>query len=121
MLNILKINLGIDIKNIIGHKLANELYEISKYLRYDKCESCNGYRLKNEAQSVKINNLHIGEISAFTIENAIVWFENLEKKLTKTQYEIARRILKEINDRLNFLKKVIFLNSCYLLKQLLPP
>ena len=89
-------------------KNENEYYrdEVSKYLRYDTCESCNGYRLKKEALSVKIDNLHIGKVSILTIENAINWFKKLESKLTKTQYEIARRILKEINDRLNFLKNV---------------
>ena len=89
-------------------KNENEYYrdEVSKYLRYDTCESCNGYRLKKEALSVKIDNLHIGEVSIFTIENAIDWFIKLEIKLTNTQYEIAKRILKEINDRLNFLKNV---------------
>ena len=89
-------------------KNENEYYrdEVSKYLRYDTCESCNGYRLKNESLSIKIDNLHIGEVSLFTIENAIDWFKKLETKLNKTQYEIARRILKEINERLNFLKNV---------------
>ena len=89
-------------------KNENEYYrdEVSKYLRYDTCESCNGYKLKNEALSIKINSKHIGEVSVLTIENAINWFKKLENKLTKTQYEIARRILKEINDRLHFLKNV---------------
>ncbi|PPR34665.1 MAG: UvrABC system protein A [Alphaproteobacteria bacterium MarineAlpha6_Bin4] len=89
-------------------KNENEYYrdEVSKYLRYDTCESCGGFRLKDEALSVKIDKLHIGEVSAFTIENTIDWFKKLETKLNKTQFEIARRILKEINDRLNFLKNV---------------
>ena len=89
-------------------KNENEYYrdEVSKYLRYDTCESCNGYRLKNEALSVKIDNLHIGEVSSFTIEKAIEWFKKLEKKLNKTQYEIGRRILNEVNERLSFLNNV---------------
>ena len=43
-------------------KNENEYYrdEVSKYLRYDTCESCNGYKLKNEALSIKINSKHIG-------------------------------------------------------------
>ena len=65
-------------------------------MRYDTCESCGGFRLKDEALSVKIDKLHIGEVSAFTIENTIDWFKKLETKLNKTQFEIARRILKEI-------------------------
>ena len=89
-------------------KNENEYYrdDVSKYLRYDTCETCNGYKLKKEALSIKIDNLHIGEVSSYTIENAINWFKKLENKLNKTQYEIARRILKEINDRLNFLNNV---------------
>ena len=89
-------------------KNENEYYrdDVSKYLRYDTCETCNGYKLKKEALSIKIDNIHIGEVSSYTIENAINWFKKLENKLNKTQYEIARRILKEINDRLNFLNNV---------------
>ena len=89
-------------------KNENEYYrdEVSKYLRYDTCESCNGYKLKKEALSIKIDNLQIGEVSNFTIEKAANWFGKLENKLNKTQYEIARRILKEINERLIFLKNV---------------
>ena len=89
-------------------KNENEYYrdEVSKYLRYDKCESCNGYRLKKESLAIKIADLQIGEVSEFTIEKAITWFKKLENKLNKTQLEIARRILKEINDRLNFLNNV---------------
>ena len=64
-------------------KSENEYYrdEVSKYLRYDTCESCGGYRLKPEALCVKIDNLHIGQISDYTIEQAYIWFAKLEKKL----------------------------------------
>ena len=89
-------------------KSENEYYrdEVSKYLRYDTCESCGGYRLKPEALCVKIDNLHIGQISDYTIEQAYIWFAKLEKKLNEKQFEIARRILKEIKERLEFLNNV---------------
>ena len=66
-------------------KTENEYYrdEVSKYLKYDTCESCNGYRLKSEALCVKIDKLHIGQISDYTIEQASTWFVKLEKKLNK--------------------------------------
>ena len=89
-------------------KSDNEYYrdEVSKYLRYDTCESCNGHRLKPEALCIKIDGLHIGEISDYTIEKASVWFTKLEKKLNDKQFEIAKRILKEIKERLEFLNNV---------------
>jgi len=89
-------------------KSENEYYrdEVSKYLRYDTCESCAGYRLKPEALCIKIDNLHIGQISDYTIEQAYIWFAKLEKKLNEKQFEIARRILKEIKERLEFLNNV---------------
>ena len=89
-------------------KTENEHYrdEVSKYLKYDTCESCNGYRLKSEALCVKIDKLHIGQISDYTIEQASIWFVKLEKKLNEKQSEIARRILKEIKERFEFLNNV---------------
>ena len=89
-------------------KSENEYYrdEVSKYLRYDTCESCGGYRLKPESLCIKIDNLHIGQISDYTIEQAYIWFAKLEKKLNEKQFEIARRILKEIKERLEFLNNV---------------
>ena len=89
-------------------KTENEHYrdEVSKYLKYDTCESCNGYRLKSEALCVKIDKLHIGQISDYTIEQASTWFVKLEKKLNEKQSEIARRILKEIKERFEFLNNV---------------
>ena len=80
--------------------------EISQYQSDKKCESCNGYRLKDEALCVKINNLHIGEITQKSILDANKWFKELELKLDKRQYKIAEHILKEIYERLNFLLNV---------------
>ena len=106
--------------------------ELSKYQNSAPCESCNGNRLKPEALAVKIDGKHIGEISQLGIEEAGDWFAKLtqchpeqsegskadEKDssaspqndkggiLSAQQYKIAEKILKEINERLMFLRNV---------------
>lgn len=80
--------------------------EISQYQISAPCTECHGHRLKPEALSVKVGTKHIGEISQLSISDAHAWFSSLPKKLSKSQNEIAARILKEINDRLNFLLNV---------------
>ncbi len=80
--------------------------ELAKYHNTAPCESCGGYRLKPEALAVKIDGLHIGEVSEMSIGAAGRWFAELEAKLSEKQQAIAHRILKEINERLGFLNKV---------------
>jgi len=80
--------------------------ELGRYQSETPCEVCHGYRLKPEALAVKIDSRHIGEVSQLSIKHAREWFESLDSRLTDKQMEIARRILKEINDRLRFLVDV---------------
>ncbi len=80
--------------------------ELSQYQTSQPCEVCHSYRLKPEALAVKIDMKHIGEISELSIEDAVKWFGGLHKKLDKQRLQIADKILKEINDRLNFLMNV---------------
>jgi len=80
--------------------------EIAQYQSDTKCERCNGHRLKEEALCVKIDNLHISAVTEKSILDATNWFKNLELKLSKRQLKIAEHILKEINERLNFLLNV---------------
>jgi len=80
--------------------------EMARYQSESPCEVCNGFRLKPEALAVKIEGKHIAEVSLLAIRQARDWFEGLEHSLTDKQMEIARRILKEINDRLRFLVDV---------------
>ncbi len=77
--------------------------ELARFQGEAPCEACHGYRLKPEALAVKINGLHIGEVSAFSIREAERWFRALPQTLPPQQREIARRILREITDRLRFL------------------
>ncbi|MGL1920113.1 MAG: excinuclease ABC subunit UvrA [Hyphomicrobiales bacterium] len=80
--------------------------EIEKYQTLKSCKKCNGQRLKPEALAVKIDNLHITEISSLSIKDAVKWFNQLEAKLSSTHLEIGVRVLKEIRDRLHFLNNV---------------
>ena len=80
--------------------------ELARYQSETPCDVCLGFRLKPEALAVKIEGRHIAEISLLAIRQAREWFEGLERSLSDKQMEIARRILKEINDRLRFLVDV---------------
>jgi excinuclease ABC subunit A len=77
--------------------------ELGRYQNEAPCEACGGFRLKPEALAVKIRGLHIGEVSAFSIREAAAWFKALRDHLSPKQMEIARRILREIDERLGFL------------------
>ena len=79
---------------------------IERYQSEVKCSACNGYRLKEEALCVKIDKLHIGEVCDKSIKELVMWFRELNKKLSKKENEIAYRILKELNERINFLNNV---------------
>jgi excinuclease ABC subunit A len=80
--------------------------ELGRYQSETPCVMCGGARLKPEALSVKVGGRNIAEISALAIRPAREWFEALDGELTAKQVEIARRVLKEINDRLRFLVDV---------------
>jgi len=79
---------------------------IAEYQSDSACESCNGDRLKEEALCVKIDDHNISEVTRKSILDAAKWFKDLEKNLDKRQFKIAEHVLKEINERLNFLLNV---------------
>ncbi len=80
--------------------------ELSKYQASAPCEACDGHRLKPEALAVKIDGKHISEVGAYSIEEAGEWFSKINDTLDKQQQQIAEKILKEINERLTFLRNV---------------
>ncbi|WP_136661113.1 excinuclease ABC subunit UvrA [Nitratireductor sp. XY-223] len=80
--------------------------EIERYMAAAPCPSCGGYRLKPEAMAVKIDGLHVGNVTEMSIREAGTWFDGLPDRLTDKQNEIAGRIFKEIKDRLKFLNDV---------------
>ena len=56
--------------------------EITKYQSIENCITCSGFRLNQQALSVKINGLHIGEVTEFTIDNMHKWINNISSSLT---------------------------------------
>ena len=80
--------------------------EISQYQSESNCEKCKGQRLKDEALCVKIDSLNISEITSKSIDEAKLWFNKLPDVLSDRENKIAQHILKEINERLNFLLNV---------------
>ncbi|MBN9049822.1 MAG: excinuclease ABC subunit UvrA [Rhizobiales bacterium] len=80
--------------------------ELAKYFTDKPCSECNGYRLKPEALCVKVDGMHIGQVSEMSIKTANDWFAAVPAKLSQKQNEIAVRVLKEIRDRLRFLVDV---------------
>jgi len=77
---------------------------LEKYMAKKNCPTCKGYRLKEEARAVLINQLHIAQVTDFSITQAKEFFSSLD--LTEKETKIARMILKEICDRLEFLANV---------------
>lgn len=80
--------------------------ELAQFQSDYPCQACNGYRLKPQALAVRINGLHVAQVSLMSIRAANDWFHELSDKLTPKQLEIAARILKEIRERLKFLVDV---------------
>jgi len=68
------------------------------------CESCHGLRLKPEALGVTVGGKNIIELCSFSVNETIEFFKNIQ--FTETEKQIAEQILKEINNRLTFLKNV---------------
>ncbi|HZF93265.1 MAG TPA: excinuclease ABC subunit UvrA [Allosphingosinicella sp.] len=80
--------------------------ELSKYQSAAPCETCKGARLRPEPLAVKIAGEDISMSTRRAVRHALEWFSTLHEKLTPQQNEIARAILKEINERLGFLNNV---------------
>jgi excinuclease ABC subunit A len=76
----------------------------TKFMRSHICPKCHGARLKEKVLAVKIHEKSIIDITSLSVVRALDFFNNL--KLTKKENEIAKLILKEIIDRLNFLNNV---------------
>ncbi len=78
--------------------------KIEEYMSVVPCPDCGGARLRPESLAVKVGGLGIHEVTALSARRAIDWFEQLE--LTDTERQIARLILREIDERLRFLDNV---------------
>jgi excinuclease ABC subunit A len=78
--------------------------QMQQYMSNKQCPTCKGHRLSLEARSVLVGNIHVGELTDLSIQQAYTYVENID--LTEKEMEIARLILREINERLGFLINV---------------
>ncbi|MBG9377529.1 excinuclease ABC subunit UvrA [Panacibacter sp. DH6] len=79
---------------------------VQKYMTLKNCPTCHGARLKKESLWFKVDERNISELSDLNLDKLMVWFIDIEKRLSNKQNAIAKDILKEIRERLQFLLDV---------------
>src|SRR5437660_1791432 len=78
--------------------------KIEEYMSVRPCPECDGARLRPESLAVRVAGRGVHEVTRMSAHRAIEWFERLE--LTETERQIARLVLREIDERLRFLDNV---------------
>ncbi|HMT74783.1 MAG TPA: excinuclease ABC subunit UvrA [Chitinophagaceae bacterium] len=73
------------------------------YMTIKPCDSCGGARLKKESLWFKVNGRNVAELGNMNLDNLAAWFDGIELMLDNKQKTIAKDILKEIRERLQFL------------------
>ena len=86
-----------------SYKIQNRVM-LSRYRGKTKCTTCNGKRLRQEANYVKINEKTISDLVSLPLDELAVFFKNI--KLDTYDEKIAKRLMMEINNRLKFLTDV---------------
>jgi excinuclease ABC subunit A len=77
-----------------------------QFMELKTCSTCNGARLKKESLWFKVDEKNISELSELNLDKLIQWFKGIEKRLSTKQNAIAKDVLKEIRERLQFLLDV---------------
>ncbi len=90
-----------------GSNSSDSLREwAEKYMELKTCPACNGARLKKESIWFKVGEKNISELSEMNLDKLMAWFQSVEERLSKKQNTIAKDVLKEIRERLQFLLDV---------------
>jgi excinuclease ABC subunit A len=79
---------------------------VEKYMELTVCSSCQGARLRKESLWFRVNGRNIAELSSMNLDNLAAWFDGIELMLDNKQKTIAKDVLKEIRERLQFLLDV---------------
>ncbi len=79
---------------------------VEKFMTLKTCSSCNGARLKKESLWFKVVGRNIAELGDLNLDNLAAWFDGIELQMSDKQNQIAKDILKEIRERLQFLLDV---------------
>jgi excinuclease ABC subunit A len=77
-----------------------------QFIRTTTCSDCGGSRLKKESRFFRVDGKNISEVAEMDISSLLDWFTGIEERLSSTQRQIARDVLKEIRNRLQFLLDV---------------
>lgn len=77
-----------------------------KYMQLQPCEACGGTRLKKESLWFRVDNRNIAQLGEMNLDNLAAWLDGIELRLNKKQHAIAKDLLKEIGERLQFLLDV---------------
>ncbi len=91
------------LQNIYDRSNGNAPW-LKRYMRETHCDACDGHKLRAESLAVKINGMGIMDVCNMSIDNCYIFFSKMD--LTTNQQHIARDVLKEIMERLEFLKNV---------------
>ena len=75
-----------------------------QYMTESACKTCHGFRLNEQALSVKVGGKNISEVLSLSVDDEIDFFKDLN--LSETDEQIAAPILKEVSSRLKFLRNV---------------
>ena len=79
---------------------------VEKFMELKTCPSCKGTRLRQESLWFKIDEKNIAELSNLNLDKLATWFSHIETRLNNKQNAIAKDVLKEIRERLQFLLDV---------------
>lgn len=99
------------IVNMLQRWFANPYSEairdwVEDYMILRPCDECHGARLKKESLWFKIAGRNIAELSKMNLDNLYAWFDGIELRIDNKQRAIAKDVLKEIRERLQFLLDV---------------
>lgn len=89
-----------------SHSTENLREWVQQFMTLKTCGTCNGARLKKESLWFKIEDRNIAELSEMNLDNLAAWFDGLELRISNKQAIIAKDVLKEIRERLQFLLNV---------------
>jgi excinuclease ABC subunit A len=79
---------------------------VQQFMTMKPCVTCNGARLKKESLWFKVAGRNIAELSNMNLDNLYAWFDGIELRIDNKQKTIAKDVLKEIRERLQFLLDV---------------
>lgn len=91
------------------HQESDSMYiksQVERFMRYETCRVCKGGRLKKESLSVTIDKKSIVDVGNMSISDCLKFVKNLKNILSQKEMEIAKLIIKEIQNRVGFLENV---------------